>query len=437
MTTTTSPNLTLVLGAGGTTGRRVASRLAARGVPTRLGSRTGQPPFEWADDGTWPGVLAGVSAAYLVYYPDLVAPGAVERVRGFADLAVASGVGRLVLLSGRGERAAQQAEQAVLAVDATVTIVRLAFFAQNFSEKGFEHFIRAGTVAVPAPPVGEPFVDADDIADVVVTALTEDGHAGRIYEVTGPRLLRFDEAVADIAAACGRPIDFQRITATEFIDGLVAQGLPVEEGTGVRRDQLRPADWPTRRGSGFDGGMQVIKDGRAWRIGTAADVAWIAGRTTHGVSITAASRRSSTPTPPSTRRRASPPPTTSAPSSVPSGTPPTSRGGWATWRPAPTTSSSRSAQGVAVLGVAVRAGRGRAGAGAHLADRSHARGDGSLPDLFFPADRSWLVSALWDDTWTCIGGSDQLIDTLQRDPLLSARRVEPDEDALPPGLIRE
>jgi hypothetical protein len=67
----------------------------------------------------------------------------------------------------------------------------------------------------------------------------------------------------------------------------------------------------------------------------------------------------------------------------------------------------------------------------------HMRGEGSLPDLFFPADRSWLVTALWDDLWTCFGGPADLIDALRRDPLTNIRRVRPDEDALPPGLTRE
>ena len=109
------------------------------------------------------------------------------------------------------------------------TIVRSAFFAQNFSEKGFEGFIRGGTVALPAPEVGEPFVDAEDVADVVVAALTGDGHAGQVYEVTGPRLMRFADAVADIAAATGRPLDYRRVTAAEFVAGLVGQGVPEEE----------------------------------------------------------------------------------------------------------------------------------------------------------------------------------------------------------------
>jgi uncharacterized protein YbjT (DUF2867 family) len=230
-TSTTSPggHLTLVLGARGTTGRRVASRLAARGVPTRLGSRAGEPPFDWADQRTWPAALQDVSAAYLVHYPDLLAPGALERVRAFAGLAADGGVGRLVLLSGRGEEAAERAEQAVRAAGTAWTIVRSAFFAQNFSEKGFEDLIRSGDVALPAPGTGEPFVDAEDVADVVVAALVEDGHAGQVYEVTGPRLLSFADAVAEIARATGRAVAFRRITAGQFVEQLTAGGLPADD----------------------------------------------------------------------------------------------------------------------------------------------------------------------------------------------------------------
>jgi uncharacterized protein YbjT (DUF2867 family) len=228
---TNTENLTLVLGANGTTGCRVVDRLTARGVPVRRGSRSGRPPFDWNDEPTWSPVLDGVTATYLVYSPDLVAPGAVDTVRRFAGAAVASGVRRLVLLSGRGEQEAEAAERAVRDAGAESTIVRCAFFAQNFSEKGFEDLIRGGTVALPAPDVGEPFVDADDIADVVVAALTEDGHAGQLYELTGPRLLTFAEAVAEIAKANGRHIDYLRVSGEEFVAGLVAQGVPAEEAT--------------------------------------------------------------------------------------------------------------------------------------------------------------------------------------------------------------
>jgi uncharacterized protein YbjT (DUF2867 family) len=273
-------NLTLVLCANGTTGSRVASRLAARGVPTRLGSRSGAPPFDWADERTWPGVLDGVRAAYVVYSPDLVAPEALERVRAFATLAARSGVERLVLLSGRGEKSAQQAEQAVMAAGTTWTVVRSAFFAQNFSEKGFEDFIRGGVVALPAPETGEPFVDADDVADVAVAALTEDGHAGEVYEVTGPRLLRFDQAVAEIAAATGRSISYARTTAAEFVAGLVRLGVP--EGDALVFAEIFDTVLDGRNAHLADGVQRALgrppRDFADYAAATAASGGWAAAR---------------------------------------------------------------------------------------------------------------------------------------------------------------
>ncbi|MGQ0574645.1 MAG: NmrA family transcriptional regulator [Pseudonocardia sp.] len=224
-------NLFLVTGATGTTGRRVADRLTARGVDVRRASRAGAPPFDWADETTWSPTLDGVSAAYLVYSPDFVVPGAVDTVRRFSAAAVAHGVRRLVLLSGRGEEAALRAEKVVLGSGADATVVRCAFFAQNFSEKGFEELVRTGTVALPAPEVGEPFVDTEDVADVVTAALTGDGHSGQVYELTGPRLLTFEQAVAEIAAATGTDIGYRRISAAEFLAGLTAGGVPESDAT--------------------------------------------------------------------------------------------------------------------------------------------------------------------------------------------------------------
>src|SRR3712207_3383626 len=129
---------TLVLGGTGKTGRRVVERLVARGMPTRIGSRSGKPPFDWENLDTWAPALEGVESVYVSYYPDIAIPGAPEAVRSFAELAVQSGVRRLVLLSGRGEEEAQRAEVAVRGVsdEAGVewTIVRCAWFMQNFDE---------------------------------------------------------------------------------------------------------------------------------------------------------------------------------------------------------------------------------------------------------------------------------------------------------------
>jgi uncharacterized protein YbjT (DUF2867 family) len=219
----------LVLGATGKTGRRIAQRLADRGLPVRHGSRSGTPPFDWEDRSTWAPALDGVRKAYISFYPDLAVPGAPEAVGALGELAVRAGVERLVLLSGRGEEEAQRSEDVLRAVHPQTTVVRSSWFAQNFSESFLLDAVREGVVALPVADVGEPFVDIDDLADVAVAALTEEGHAGATYEVTGPRLLTFAQAAAEIAQAAGREVRFVGAPADEYAAGLAAAGLPPTE----------------------------------------------------------------------------------------------------------------------------------------------------------------------------------------------------------------
>jgi uncharacterized protein YbjT (DUF2867 family) len=230
---TREKQMTLVLGGTGKTGRRVAHRLVARGLPVRVGSRSGEPPFDWEDEATWAPALRDVESVYVSYtVPDLAVPGAVEVVGSFAELAVESEVRRLVLISGRGEEEAQRAERVVQEVSekagAEWTIVRCAWFSQNFSESYFLEPILGGEVVLPAGDVPEPFVDADDIADVAVATLTEEGHAGEIYELTGPRLLTFAEALGEIAKASGRKIRYVPISVEEYSSMLAEQEIPAE-----------------------------------------------------------------------------------------------------------------------------------------------------------------------------------------------------------------
>lgn len=219
----------LLIGGTGKTGRRVNDRLTARGLPVRIGSRSGQPPFDWnADPDTWLPLFEGVTAAYVTFYPDLAFPGAAESVRAFAERATAAGVRRLVLLSGRGEEEAEVSEMGVREVAPEWTIVRATWFAQDFNEHFLLPPVLAGEIALPTD-VPEPFVDVEDVADVVVAALTEDGHHGRVYELTGPRLVTFAEAAAEISAASGRPVRFERVTPEECTARMLAGGVPVEE----------------------------------------------------------------------------------------------------------------------------------------------------------------------------------------------------------------
>lgn len=183
--------------------------------------------------------------------------------------------------------------------------------------------------------------------------------------------------------------------------------------------------------------MEVTKDGRTWQIGTPADVAWIADATVLGRTITAAI-----------------PPMFQA---------------YATFHELDVEAAGVAIHERAVVEhlVAVSGDRPwwlgyldtgahdvvfpdaaqvrlyadweyvlvRAGAVQALAWRvGHMRSaHGALPDLFFPVDRSWLVSALWDDAWTCVGGPHELIDRLHLDPHVRARHVQLGDDATPPG----
>ncbi len=226
------PGTTLVIGAGGKTGRRVTDRLIAAGRRVRPASRSGETRFDWEDEATWAPALAGVDAVYITYYPDLAFPGAADIVGSFADLAVAKGVRRLVLLSGRGEKGARQAELRVQDSGADWTIVRCAFFNQNFSET-FVDAVRSGMLAMPGGDTAEPFLDADDIAEVVVAALTDDRHIGQLYELTGPRLLTLSEAAAELSSALGRGVQYVPVSAEKYASELVTFGLPEEEAVPI------------------------------------------------------------------------------------------------------------------------------------------------------------------------------------------------------------
>ncbi|MGW2013948.1 NAD(P)H-binding protein [Streptomyces sp. NPDC001927] len=232
--TTTSKNATkpvLVLGSTGKTGRRVLSGLRNAGHEVRAASRKGPTAFDWTDESTWEPAVTGAGAVYLV---DAQNETAADSMRAFTQLAAARGVERLVLLSANdwvvpdGEEKLP-CERAVRESGTAWTIVKPAWFFQNFSEDPF--YVRQildGEFVSSTGTGTEPFVDADDIADVAVAALTEDGHAGQTYRLTGPRLLGLDDVADEIARATGRDIAHRDVPPEEFAVVGERQGLPGE-----------------------------------------------------------------------------------------------------------------------------------------------------------------------------------------------------------------
>ena len=186
------------------------------GWPVRPGSRSADIPFDWDDQATWQAALQDIDAVYVTYVPDLAIPEALPAITAFTKAAIKSGIKKLVLLSGRGEPEAQQCEKIIMNAGVDWTIIRASWFCQNFSEGYLAEPIAAGHVALPVPNVPEPFIDIDDIADIVVAALTTDDHTNTLYEVTGPRMFTFQEAIAEIARATGRPIQYQHISMNDY-----------------------------------------------------------------------------------------------------------------------------------------------------------------------------------------------------------------------------
>lgn len=224
----TSISPIVIIGGSGKTGRRVDAQLQARGLATRPVSRSTDPSFDWTRPAGWAAVLEGASAAYVTFQPDLAVPEAESAIDELGRIAAAKGLERVVLLSGRGEAGAARAEEALKTSGVGWTIVRASWFNQNFSESFLAESVAAGEVALPSGEVGEAFVDADDIAEVAVAALTDARHAGRLYEVTGPRLLSFAEAVEEISRQLGRPIRYKQLSPEVFQAALEEQGVPSE-----------------------------------------------------------------------------------------------------------------------------------------------------------------------------------------------------------------
>lgn len=266
----------LVIGGTGKTGSRVLAGLKARGVPTRLGSRSATPAFDWGNEATWGPALKGTRAAYISYASDLAVPGATDTIRDFVAGAVKQGLEHLVILSGRGEAEAQACERIVQNSGIDWTVVRASWFNQNFSEGAFIDMVKDGVIALPAGNTPEPFVDVDDIAEVAVTALTEPGHAGAVYEVTGPRLMTFADIAKDLSEATGQQVIYHPLSHDEFVQGVKASGAP--ETVVWMMDYLFSTVLDGRNSNLCDGVQRALgrepKDFRDYAIDVAKSGAW-------------------------------------------------------------------------------------------------------------------------------------------------------------------
>ncbi len=216
----------LVIGGNGKTGSRVAENLTQLGHDVRVVGRKTNPMFDWENTDTYEAALKGMDRAYIVYYPDLAVPGSRDAISTLTEKALEAGLEKVVLLSGKGETEAEACEEIVANSGLNYTLVRASWFNQNFSEGAFLEFVLNGTVALPMPDARIPFVDVNDIADVVSKVLVDDTYNGQTITVTGPQKRTFKEVVEIMAEAIDKHIQFVPISIDEFKEGMKQAGLP-------------------------------------------------------------------------------------------------------------------------------------------------------------------------------------------------------------------
>ncbi|MEU4396553.1 NAD(P)H-binding protein [Kribbella sp. NPDC023855] len=237
---TTTPNF-LIIGGKGKTGRRVAAQLDARGIAYRLASRSSEQRFDWYDESSWAGAVAGIDTAYLA---PPVGPTGLALAGKFIQQAAAEGLRRVVLLSGRGVgspgrdfavyESSVELENAVRASGADWTIVRPAWFAQNFSEDFLYDYVMGGEIRVAAGDGGEAWIDTNDIGDVMTEVMLDERHTGETYSLSGPRTLTMAEVADELSTATGRPIRYVDLEPEQFVAELVSYGQTVEDSEAVR-----------------------------------------------------------------------------------------------------------------------------------------------------------------------------------------------------------
>ncbi|MEU6762546.1 NAD(P)H-binding protein [Streptomyces sp. NPDC046853] len=219
----------VVTGATGNVGRPLTQALAEAGEQVTAVSRHAAAvpdgvrhvAADLSEPASLTPALDGAKALFLLLSGDLHDPGA--RPADIIDLAAASGVSRVVLLSSQGvatrplgpTRIAMRAlEDALRDSGLEWAVLRPGGFASN-AFAWAESVRTRGTVAAPFGDVGVPVIDPADIGEVAAACLLDERHTGGVYELTGPEVITPRQQAEAIAAVLGSPVRFDELTRDE------------------------------------------------------------------------------------------------------------------------------------------------------------------------------------------------------------------------------
>lgn len=222
----------LVTAATGTVGQHLVPRLLASGHGVKAASRSGSSGqdnsvlLDFARPETFEDALAGVDAAYLVIPTGTADPLALAS---FIDAAAAAGV-KLVVQTAIGVDASEdipyrKLERLVEKSGTPYVLLRPNWFFDNFHHYWLKGILLYGLIALPAGDARTSFIDARDIADAAVAALTTSDHDGQAFTLTGAESVTYSEAVEILSAVLGRTIRYEAVDTAGFLDFAAKSGL--------------------------------------------------------------------------------------------------------------------------------------------------------------------------------------------------------------------
>lgn len=218
-----------VMGASGRVGGALVRALDGRLPLRRAGRGPGEVPFDLLDPATFDATLDGVTSVFLMRPPQIASGAA---FRPFLDACAARGIARMAVLSVKGAETNRVLphhgmEQEVMRRGFDWTMLRPSDFMQNLETVHRDDIRKRGRIAVPAGKGASAFIDVEDVGAVAAKVLTEDGHGGIVYTLTGPEALTFAQVARIMSEVLGRPITYAPPWIAQFIARRRAEGTPL------------------------------------------------------------------------------------------------------------------------------------------------------------------------------------------------------------------
>ncbi|QSB06066.1 NmrA family NAD(P)-binding protein [Natronoglycomyces albus] len=217
-----SPHV-LVLTGTGKTGRRTVSALRQRGIEPRLGSRRNDPAFDWHQPQTWGPALEGIDTVFVAIPDEHI------EVEEFIDHATRCGVRKLVGLAGRRQHLLPKAPSSLLAAHVKAsglpwTMLEANNFNENFSEGIYRDEVLEGTIYATVGDTPEPFIALEDLGEVAAAVLSQPGHEGITYELSGPEAISFAQVAQILQSEIGSPVTYVDVDPQTYHAAVLAAG---------------------------------------------------------------------------------------------------------------------------------------------------------------------------------------------------------------------